>query len=136
MADAKLSGPDEKLFYQSRRLYRKCCNIYYIQVSMMVKKFKKLLLEFIVAVMLSLSIPGMAMAADAGVPGAMCQSAGVWQGLIKNICWSCIFPMRIMGIGAAPGALYNFYNLHRLKEAQLPTYFRYAVLICAVATRT
>nr|WJR86545.1 hypothetical protein XJ61_GM000004 [Escherichia coli] len=69
MADAKLSGPDEKLFYQSRRLYRKCCNIYYIQVSMMVKKFKKLLLEFIVAVMLSLSIPGMAMAADAGVPG-------------------------------------------------------------------
>lgn len=92
MADAKLSGPDEKLFYQSRRLYRKCCNIYYIQVSMMVKKFKKLLLEFIVAVMLSLSIPGMAMAADAGVPGAMCQSAGVWQGLIKNICWSCIFP--------------------------------------------
>nr|UGK56564.1 hypothetical protein [Escherichia coli] len=20
----------------------------------------------------------------------------------KNICWSCIFPMRIMGIGAAP----------------------------------
>lgn len=44
----------------------------------------------------------MAMAADAGVPGAMCQSAGVWQGLIKNICWSCIFPMRIMGIGAAP----------------------------------
>ncbi len=38
--------------------------------------------------------------------------------------------------GAAPGALYNFYNLHRLKEAQLPTYFRYAVLICAVATRT
>ncbi|WP_261589447.1 TraU family protein, partial [Escherichia coli] len=66
------------------------------------KKFKKLLLEFIVAVMLSLSIPGMAMAADAGVPGAMCQSAGVWQGLIKNICWSCIFPMRIMGIGAAP----------------------------------
>ncbi|PVA01390.1 plasmid transfer protein, partial [Acinetobacter nosocomialis] len=52
--------------------------------------------------MLSLSIPGMAMAADAGVPGAMCQSAGVWQGLIKNICWSCIFPMRIMGIGAAP----------------------------------
>ncbi|EKY4768673.1 plasmid transfer protein, partial [Escherichia coli] len=35
------------------------------------KNFKKLLLEFIVAVMLSLSIPGMALAADAGVPGAM-----------------------------------------------------------------
>ncbi|CHY65912.1 Uncharacterised protein [Salmonella enterica subsp. enterica serovar Typhi] len=66
------------------------------------KKLKKLLLEILIAVMLSLSLPAMTMAADTGVPGAMCQSAGVWQGLIKNICWSCIFPMRIMGIGAAP----------------------------------
>ncbi len=41
MADAKLSGPDEKLFYQSRRLYRKCCNIYYIQVSMIGEKIQK-----------------------------------------------------------------------------------------------
>ena len=61
------------------------------------KKLKKLLLEILVAVMLSFSPPAMTMAADTGVPGAMCQSAGVWQGLIKNICWSCIFPMRIMG---------------------------------------
>jgi conjugal transfer pilus assembly protein TraU len=71
-------------------------------VSVPVKKLKKLLLEILVAVMLSFSLPAMTMAADTGVPGAMCQSAGVWQGLIKNICWSCIFPMRIMGIGAAP----------------------------------
>jgi conjugal transfer pilus assembly protein TraU len=42
----------------------------------------------------------MAIGAETG--SGICQSAGVWKGLIKNICWSCIFPMRIMGVGSSP----------------------------------
>ena len=101
MADAKLSGPDEKLFYQSRRLYRKCCNIYYIQVSMMVKNSKVTFRVHCSSYAFAF-YTGYGYGSRCWSPRAMCQSAGVWQGLIKNICWSCIFPMRIMGIGAAP----------------------------------
>ena len=59
---------------------------------------RKLLLQFI----LSLALLTTAVGSQAAESGQMCQSAGVWKGLIKNICWSCLFPMRIMGIGAAP----------------------------------
>ncbi|MBZ1491988.1 plasmid transfer protein, partial [Escherichia coli] len=61
---------------------------------------KKLLLPAFTALMLSLALPRMAIGAENG--SGICQSAGVWKGLIKNICWSCIFPMRIMGVGKAP----------------------------------
>ncbi len=61
---------------------------------------RKLLLSAFTAVMLSLALPGMAIGAETG--SGICQSAGVWKGLIKNICWSCIFPMRIMGVGSSP----------------------------------
>ncbi len=76
---------------------------------------RKLLLSAFTAVMLSLALPGMAIGAETG--SGICQSAGVWKGLIKNICWSCIFPMRIMGVGSSPEGLHrhNPYVIAQIK---------------------
>ena len=44
---------------------------------------RKLLLSAFTAVMLSLALPGMAIGAETG--SGICQSAGVWKGLIKRV---------------------------------------------------